>query len=134
MIAKKTFSFNFLRTLTLVVSVVGTAGSLYFMFNAGRNQKSIFLIVLFTAWVLSPFIGFFLANKIAKHWTFSTRALLYWLIIILTIISLVTYSGAFSLPGTKPGFIFLIAPLISWLLIAIFILIARSLSRKNKSV
>jgi MFS family permease len=89
------------------------------MFNVGRNQKSILLIVLFTGWVLSPFIGFFLAHKISKHWTFPTRASHYWLMIILVIFSLVVYSGTFYTPKTKPASMFLIIPLISWLLLII---------------
>ena len=103
MTGEKTFKFNFLRVLTLALSVVAAVGSLYFMFNVGRNQKSIFLIVISTVWIFSPFIGFFLANKIAKRWTLSTRASLCWLMIILTFLSLVVYSGALSDKfGRKP--------------------------------
>jgi hypothetical protein len=56
--AEKTFNSTLLRTVALILLVVGAVGSLYFMFNAGRNQKSILLIILFTAWVLSLFAGF----------------------------------------------------------------------------
>ena len=128
--AEKTFNTTFLRTVALILLVVGAVGSLYFMFNASRNQKSILLIALFTGWILSPFVGLFLADKFSKRWTVNVRASFYWLMIILTIVSLIGYSGAFNTPKTSNAFVFLIIPLISWLLIIITILIARRLSRK----
>ena len=128
---KKTSNQNFLRTTALIVVLAGAVGSLYFMFSAGREQKSIILLGLFTAWVLSPFVGLFISNKISTRWTAPARALLYWLIIVLTIGSLVAYSGAFNTPETKNAFIFLIVPLISWFLIVTVFLIARKISNKN---
>lgn len=128
--AEKTFNITFLRTVALILISLGAVGSLYFMFNAGRNQKSILLITLFTAWILSPFAGLFLADKFSNRWTVTVRAALYWLMIILTIVSLVAYSGALNTPRTKNAFVFIIIPLISWLLMSIAILIARKLSRK----
>ncbi len=128
---KKIFKQNFLRTTALIVALVGAIGSLYFMFSAGRKQNSIILLALFTAWVLSPFVGLFISNKISNRWTVPARALLYWLIIVLTIVSLVAYSGAFNTPETKNAFIFLIFPLISWFLNVTVVLIARKISGKN---
>ncbi len=101
----------------LIVVLVGAAGSLGLMFNAGRNQKSILLIALFTIWVLSPFIALLVANVISKHWSILTRMTLYFLMLFITLGSLISYSGALSPPGTKPAFKFLIVPLISWLLL-----------------
>ncbi len=98
---KKNIQSKFLGTTALIVALVGAVGSLYFMFSAGREQKSIILLGLFTAWVLSPFVGLFISNKISNRWTAPARALLYWLIIVLTIGSLVAYSGAFNTPETK---------------------------------
>lgn len=131
MIDKKNFNQSFLRTTALIVALVGAVGSLYFMFGASRKQNSIVLLGLFTAWVLSPFVGLFILNKISKRWTVTTRSLLYWLIIVLTIGSLVAYSGAFNTPQTKNAFIFLIVPLISWILLIVAVLSARRLSRKT---
>ena len=121
-----------LRTVALILLAVGAVGSLYFMFNASRNQKSILLITLFSGWILSPFVGLFLADKFSKRWTVNVRASFYWLMIILTIVSLVGYSGVLNTPKTKNAFVFLIIPLISWLLMTISILTARRLSRKMR--
>ncbi len=128
---KKTSNQNALRTTALIVALVGAVGSLYFMFRAGREQKSIILLGLFTAWVLSPYIGLFISNKISNRWKVPARRLLYWLIIVLTISSLVAYSGAFNTPETKNAFIFLIFPMISWFLIVTVFFIARKISNKN---
>ena len=128
--AEKTFNTTILRTVALILLVLGAVGSLYFMFNVSRNQKSILLIALFTGWILSPFVGLFLVDKFSKRWTVNIRASFYWLMIILTIVSLVGYSGAFNTPKTKNAFVFLIIPLISWIFRTISILIAQRLSRK----
>ncbi|MGH2646788.1 MAG: hypothetical protein ACRDE8_04440 [Ginsengibacter sp.] len=119
-----------MRTTALIVALAGAAGSLYFMFSASRKQNSIILLGLFTVWVLSPFVGLFISNKISNRWTVTAHRLFYWLIIILTIGSLVAYSGAFNTPETKNAFIFLIVPLISWILLIVTVLTARRLSRK----
>lgn len=108
---------------------MGAVGSLYFMFNASRDQQSIILIALFTGWILSPFAGLFLINKFADRWTVTSRVFLYWVMIILTIVSLVAYSGAFNTTDTKNAFVFLVVPLISWLIITIVYLIGRRLAR-----
>lgn len=70
------------------------------------------------------------ANVVSKRWSVPCRITLYSLMLVLTLGSLVGYSGILSPPGTKPAAVFLIVPLISWLLIAIVIPIAASLSRK----
>ena len=116
--------------MALIVVLAGAAASLILMFNAGRNQKSILLIILFTIWVLSPFTALLIANVIAKRWTIPTRISFYLLMLFITLGSLLGYSGSLNPPGTKPAFKFLIVPMVSWLLIVIVFLIAGSRSRK----
>lgn len=126
---KKIFTLNFLRIVALIVVLAGAAASLVLMFNAGRNQKSLFLIVLFTVWVLSPFTALLVANVIARRWAIPMRVSLYLLMLFITLGSLLSYSGLLNPPGTKPAFKFLIVPLVSWLLIIIVFLIGASRSR-----
>jgi len=130
---KKIFNLNFLRAMALILISIGAVGSLGFMLNAGHNQKSIILITLFTFWVLSPFIGLLIAYKISKRWKVLTRVTLYWMILVITLGSLISYSGAFSRLGAKPAFIFLVVPLISWLLIMTVIPIVIRLSANKAS-
>jgi len=122
---KKLTGHNLLHTIALVALFVGAISSLVLMFNAGHNQKSILLIVLFTGWVLSPFIGLFIADMISKNWLSKTRLTIHLLIVFVVLASLIFYSGALNVPGTKPAFKFLIVPLISWVLILIVVPIKR---------
>jgi len=111
-----------------IVVSLGALGSLSLMFNAGRHTP-VLLLMLFVGWVLSPFIGLLIANKISKDWSAPTRVTIYSLMLFLTLVSLVIYSGALTPPETKPASIFLVVPLSSWLLIVTVIPIARRLSR-----
>jgi hypothetical protein len=54
--------------------------------------------------------------------------------ILLSIGSVVGYSGVLSPAGMKPAFIFLVIPLISWVLIMIIITVTISRARKKKSL
>ena len=103
------------------------------MFRAGHDQKSILLIVLFTGWVLSPFIALFIADMISKRWLTKTRFNTYLLIIFITLASLLFYSGALNVPGTKPAFKFLIVPLLSWVLILIIVPIKQKRANERAS-
>ena len=127
---KKTTAVNLLRAIALIVLIAGATGSLVLMFNAGRNQKSILLIALFTGWVISPFIALMVANGMGKRWSFVTCMTIYFLMLFVTIWSLIIYGGVLNLSETKPAFKFLIVPLISWILIAVVIPVTELLSRK----
>ena len=129
---KKTSNLNLLKSVAMVFAIVGAIGSLYFMFQAGRNQKSILLIALFTAWVLSPFIALFLATKTRSRWTIPARVSIYRLMIILAIGSLIAYSGVLTPTGTKGAFIFLVAPFTSWIIIVIVYLFSARRLANNK--
>ena len=130
---KKLTGYNLLRIIALIVLFAGAIGSVVLMFNAGRDQKSILLIVLFTGWVLSPFIGLFIADMISKNWLSKTRLTIHLLIIFITVASLIFYSGALNVSGTKPAFKFLVAPLISWFLILVIVPIKRKRSNISKA-
>jgi len=132
MVDKKTSNLKRFRTIATVVLIFGAIGSLYFMFKAGRSQKSILLIASFTAWVLSPFGGLFLAAKTSYLRIVPAPGSLYWLMIILATGSLVAYSGMLTSSGTKGAFIFLVAPFTSWVVIAIIFLVSKRHSTGNK--
>ena len=103
------------------------------MFNAGRRQPSVLLIILFTLWVLSPFIGLLVLNNISKRWILSVRETLYWLAVVMTILSVAGYSGLFNAPETKNAFVFLAIPFLSWVIIAVSFFIARRISRRKSN-
>ena len=66
-----------LGAVTLIALAVGATGSLVFMFRAGQHTPR-FLLVLFTIWVLSPFVALLWANMASKRWSFLTEVALYY--------------------------------------------------------
>jgi len=126
----KNLTLSLLRATALIVVLAGALASLSFMLYAGRSQSSVILIMLFVAWVLSPFVALLVAGAVSKSRRVLMPKTLYILMIVLALGSLVGYSGILSPPGTKPAFVFLVVPLISWLIIAIFIPATRFLSRR----
>jgi hypothetical protein len=120
--------------MALLMVLIGAVVSLDLMFNAGRNQKSVLLMILFTIWVVSPFIALMAAQLYFKRWLSRIHIILYWVMVFLSILSVISYAGVFNLPGTKTAFMFLVVPFFSWLVIGIVFLIAKRRSRKGDGV
>lgn len=116
---------NILHTMTLAALLIGTVGSLYFMFNTGSNQKSIILIGLFTAWVTSPFVGLFVALRLTKHWTGIIHSWFYFTALLLVFVAVTAYSRLLTFSDTKPAFNFVVIPFFSWLVILLILLSAK---------
>jgi len=122
-----------LRVIALIGLVVGTAGSLGLMFNAGGRNQPV-LLVLFTGWVFSPFGALALADWRYKQWSDAPRTTLHVAMLIITFGSLAAYSGVIPMPpGSRPAFSYLMVPLGSWLLIAVVVLATRRLSSSASS-
>ena len=128
---KNIFTPGLLRIIALIILLAGAICSLGLMIHAGRNNKSVLLLLVFAIWVLSPFIALLVANAATTRLSHQTRIRLYILILVLTIGSLVFYSGTIKIAGTKNAFVFLIFPFISWLFIAIVIPISALLPRRR---
>src|SRR5450755_124154 len=124
-----------LRGAALIAVLAGAVGSFGLMLHAGRRQRSLILIGLFTVWELSPFVALVCAHVVSKHWSVLTRATLYIVMLVLTVGSLAIYGDvALGPPRPKPAFVFLAVPLASWLLIAIVLSIAaRGTARNTKA-
>ena len=108
------------RALALTAVVAGAGASIGLMFLAGSRQRSLFLMGLFTGWVLSPFLAFGWAAIVSKRWSPSNRAMLCAAIPLVTLVSVAMYGGILPMPsGSRPAAVFLMVPLGSWVLIAI---------------
>ena len=107
------------RTSVLGLLFAGGLGSLVLTIQAGRNNKSIVLVLLFAIWVLSPFAGLLVANLTSKLWQRTPRITLYYLTVFLTLGSLVCYSGVLNPLKMKNAAIFLIVPLLSWMVMLV---------------
>jgi hypothetical protein len=100
------------------------------MLRAGHPPP--FLLILFTGWVLSPFVALATADRASKRWSPLTRATLQSVMLILTPASLVFYARIVSMPkGSRPAFLFLVVPLGSWLFLTITVSTAALLARRR---
>lgn len=121
-----------LRAVALVAVLAGAAGSLGFMFREGRRAPRL-LLLLFTVWVLSPFVVLAWANIVPQRWSVVTRATIHGLTLVLTLGSLAIYGGLIVVapPGSANAFEFVIVPPVSWLLMAIVVPLAALVSRRR---
>jgi hypothetical protein len=86
-------------------------------------------MLLFAAWVLSPFVAAVVAHVVSKRWSVLTRVTLSVVMLVLTLGSLFIYGNtALGHPTAKVGFVFLMVPLASWLLAGIVVPIAAFIS------
>src|SRR5262245_16570450 len=103
-----------LRATALIALMVGAMGSLALMFYSGRNAPSV-LLVLFTIWVLSPFVALAWANVSAKPWSVLTRTTLYSVTLVLTLGSLAIYGADAIRPrAAQAAFVYVVVPPASW--------------------
>ena len=115
-----------LRILALITVVAGAAGSIYLMFRVGKGAP-LFLTVLFTGWVLAPFIALAVAGIASKPWSVPVRATLYGVMLVLTPVSLWIYANP---TAKQPAFVFLAIPSASWVLMVIAVATAAFKSRR----
>jgi hypothetical protein len=124
--------FGLLRGVTLIALLAGVAASIAFMLRVGHRQSSRILVLLFGIWVLFPFMTSVWAHAYSKRWTVVVRAPLYVVMLLVTLASLPIYgAAAFGILSAKVGFLFLIVPLASWLVIAIAVSMAAVVSRRQ---
>ena len=115
-----------LRIAALVAVLAGAAGSVGLMLRAGRSSDEQLVVILIAGWVLAPFTALVLAHMLSRRWSAPTRATLYYLMLVLTLGSLVIYVGdALGAPTTA---VYVGVPLASWLLIALAVPISAFIS------
>ncbi len=109
-----------LSIVALIVLIIGATGSLVFMFRSARNPPPL-LVVLFTIWVLFPFVALFWAHTKSSRWSALTRGTLYFVELIVALVSLAIYSGLINVKpaGAANAFLFVAIPPISLLFITI---------------
>ena len=115
-------SHTLFRKAASYIAILGAIAALISVIYAGHNNKSIILVLLFAGWVTSPFAAL-LALNVSKRFVLNSPVVLYWLTMVIAIVSPVIYSGILSPPGTKLTPFFLLVPLVAWIIIAAFILI-----------
>lgn len=125
-----------LRAVALIAVIAGAAGSVALMLRAGRRTPR-FLLVLFTVWVLAPFVALLWANMVSKRWSVVTRATLYCVTLIVALGSLAIYGELVDLrpSGSPNAFLFVAIPPASCVFMTIVVpmaaLISGRLSRRR---
>jgi hypothetical protein len=120
------------RTSALIAALAGAGGSLGLMLHVGRRNDSLLLLSLFGIWVLSPFAGLGVAWVFAKRWPARVQTMLYCLTLAITLGCLAIYGNtAFGPPRAKPASVFLMVPLATWILCAMFVFLLERLGRQR---
>jgi hypothetical protein len=79
--------------------------------------------------VLSPFVGLAVAGIASKRFSVLSGATLACVTLFIALGSLASYGGVVPMPpGSRPAFVFLVVPLVSWLLMVIPVALARRAS------
>ena len=122
---------SLIRRSTFIIMLAGAVGSLGLTLRTARNSHSLILVLLFGIWVFSPFMGLAVAYILSNRWPVFTRNVLYFLAMLLTIFSLLLYGGILTPVNMRPAFIYLVLPVLSWLMLAVVIPLTVSKSRKH---
>jgi hypothetical protein len=122
---------HMLNVISKVATVVSAVGSVALLLYMGRRNKSIVLMVLFSIWVLAPFVESLLLNTlIAKRGSAIARTALHVAMLILAVASLALYADTVLRPPvSQPVFRFVLLPVVSCVLIIIVVVTAAFVSR-----
>jgi len=115
---------RFLRAVALLALIVGAACSLWLTLRAGHRNSSVVLMTLFAGWDLLPFAG------LARVWSKALCSKARYAVVLLVALASPAIYGyiVFGPPRPQPASWFLIVPLVSWILIGIAAISARSAS------
>jgi hypothetical protein len=106
--------------------LLGAAISLGLMFWTGRHNSSVLLILLFTVWVASPFVGMTLVYRRVKRWPAVRQRLTYNQIRIISFGSALIYMFQVGLGhSAKHAGPFLAVPVASWIILALWLWMTR---------
>jgi ACR3 family arsenite efflux pump ArsB len=91
------------------------------MLRVGHRNPSRLLLMLFTGWVLAPFLVLAWCHAMSKRCSDSAQAVLHRVSLLLALCSPLIYGYvAFGPALAKPAFFFLVTPFVSLVLIAFF--------------
>lgn len=106
------------RVALLAVLVAAAVASLSLMFRMGGRNPSTLLVALFTGWVASPFVGACVLTIAGRVLSAGGQVGLVVVSLLVAAGALSFYSGAVTVGGTRPAFVYLMIPLASWMLLA----------------
>jgi len=107
---------DLLRSLCLGITTAAALGSWAFTLQAGLHNGSAILNLLFSVWILSPFIVLMIAGVMSKRWPTNARISLYILMMVISLFTLLFYGGLLSFSDVRLAAVFLVIPFFSWIL------------------
>jgi hypothetical protein len=114
-----------LQRAARIVLLAGAVSTIGLTLYASRHNRSLPLRLIFLIWELFPFLTALLANRLSTGWARLTRTTLHVSSLVVTLTTLAIYAVvAFGQPNVKMGFVFLVLPPASGLLMAVAVLIA----------
>ena len=122
-----------LRSAALLSALIGAAASAGFLLWAflmrpGAHNSSMLLLALMTTWVLAPFVILLWAIQVSNRWF--ARKPVYILTVLLAAGAVVTYVvDALGPPRVKAATVFVLVPLVAWVLGGIVVVALRVIRR-----
>ena len=93
-----------------IAVLVGAVGSVGLMLRAGQRSLRL-LLVLFTIWVLSPFMALLLGSVASKRWSAATRVTLHGVMLVVALGSLAAYGDdAMGHRRAQAAFVYVVVP------------------------
>ena len=121
-----------LRRVARTALAIGAAGSLALMVYAGRHNRSIALVLLFTAWVSSPFVALAVADRWARRWPPAPRAAFYGVMFAVSLGSVLVYAFDALRPRPQAAFFYVLVPPTCWIIGAVILAIVALLGRRTR--
>ena len=100
------------------------------MFIHGRTNQHVVIFILFTGWVLAPFLGLAWADRLASSWPDAARTILYSLMLLVSLGSLAVY-GYDLATGYGRAVLFVAVPVVAWVVILVGLPIAVARGRRS---
>ena len=104
------------RRVARTALAIGAAGSLALMVYAGRHNRSIALVLLFTVWVSSPFVALAVADRWARRWQPASRAAFYGVMFAVSLGSVLVYAFDALRPRPQAAFFYVLVPPTCWII------------------
>jgi hypothetical protein len=121
-----------LRAAALCAVLAGAVGSVGFMLHAGSRSPQRLLLVIVAVWVLAPFMVLVFAEMRSKRWSALTRQALHVVMLVVSFGALAVYWNNLVRPRrSQPAFVFVLVPMVSWVVTAAVVSIAAFISRRR---
>lgn len=123
-----------LHAVVWTAAIVGALGSVGLTCRAGSRAPWL-LLAMFLVWVVSPFVALAWALHAAPRWAAPARSAVQWTTLLVAAASLALYARLIPAPRSPNAFVFIVGPIVAWLVIAgVGLVIRRTLLGAGRQV